>query len=97
MVLSEDDSVLDVQQIKTLFSERFRHPQSRLLWYGDLPPQTDPRIIRAESRLPAFRVSNYSHMGVLFAPSNPHYGRNADYRLCQNGQSDADYQICRRG
>lgn len=97
MVLSEDDSVLDVQRIRRLFSERFRHPHSRLLWYGDLPPENDPQIIRADKRLPALRISNYSHMGVLFAPTNPHYGRKAAYRLCQNGQRDEDYVHCRDG
>lgn len=97
MVLSENDSVLDVKVIRELFSQRFNHPKSRLLWYGDLPSMNDPRIIKAEKNLPEYKVSNYSHMGVLFSPENPHYGANGSYRLCRNGQSQAAYRQCRKG
>lgn len=78
MVLAASDSVVDTGHALAAFRGRFGHPASRLVWYGAPPPAAgeDARILVRPDRLPAWRISQFSHMGVLFAPDNPLYGRD---------------------
>lgn len=52
------------------------------------------RVLVRPDRLPAERISQFSHMGVLFSDANPLYGRQGSLRLCLNGQEPAEYQRC---
>ncbi len=98
MALSEHDSVLDAAKIRSLFEERFSHPASRLMWFGSAPSGRAGRIRSVNSRVPALRVSNMSHMGVLFAPENPYYGVDGSQRICRNGQEAPGAEaFCRAG
>lgn len=97
MVLAQHDSVLNVDYIREAFSEHFSHPQSRLIWYGQPPQGNDPRMQWRSDYLPQQRISQFSHMSVLFSPDNPLYGDGGSLRFCQNGQSSADDAACRRG
>ncbi|TDF37367.1 alpha/beta fold hydrolase [Alteromonadaceae bacterium M269] len=98
MVMSEKDSVVDVNHVRTLFSEHFTHPSSRLIWYGSKQEEfADKRILQMPEGVPEFQVTNYSHMGLLFSPKNNHYGVEGDYRFCRNGQSASGYQQCKTG
>ncbi|CAM3802603.1 alpha/beta hydrolase [Parendozoicomonas haliclonae] len=90
MVLSADDSVVDAEQMLALFEQRFTHPRSQLIWYGDAPESSDSRLKVLPTRLPEQRVSNFSHMAALFAPENPYYGVQGEYRICNNGQDDSE-------
>ncbi|MGY0218868.1 alpha/beta hydrolase [Endozoicomonadaceae bacterium StTr2] len=94
---SEDDSILDTAGIKDLFTERFTHPDSRLIWFGSNSEQKTRRIRFINSRVPELRVSNMSHMGILFDPNNPYYGFNGSERVCDNGQEEAATAICEAG
>ncbi len=71
MVVSEADSVVDVPQVLALFTTRFTHPDSRLIWYGAPPETDDARILVRTAYLPEWRISNFSHMGMVFSPDNP--------------------------
>lgn len=82
MVVSEKDNVIDTRKVLALFEERFTHPNSRLLWFGKETKSDDKRIMVLDDYLPKDRISNFSHMSVLYAPSNLHYGINANYRIC---------------
>lgn len=98
IVSAAHDSVVDVQFVREAFTERFPHPASRMIWYGELPaPQRSPRILVRSDHLPAERISQFSHMGVLFAPSNPQYGRQGQQPECWNGQTDEGLQHCLDG
>ncbi|MGF6094743.1 alpha/beta hydrolase [Pseudomonas sp. 18175] len=98
VVSAAHDSVVDVQFVRDTFTKRFTHPDSRMIWYGDLPtPQHTQRLLVRSDHLPAERISQFSHMGVLFAPDNPLYGRNGSQPVCLNGQTDEDFQRCRAG
>lgn len=97
IVMARHDSVLDAQAIADLFAQRFTHPDSRLIWYGDPPAIDDPRIVVRPDHLPDFRISQFSHMSVLFSPDNPLYGRDGSLRLCENGQNPDFYARCRNG
>lgn len=97
IILTENDSVLDVASIAKTFTERFTHPASRLIWYGGPPSLDDPRILVRPDYLPEFRISQFSHMSVLFSPENRLYGRDGTLRFCENGQSPDFYARCRQG
>lgn len=98
MVVSEADSVIDVRKVLKLFSERFRHQDSRLIWYGEPPQTTDTRVLIYPGKVPKYNISNFSHMSVLFRPDNSYYGINGTERICDNGQVDNKlYSQCLNG
>lgn len=81
------------------FQERFPHPASRMIWYGEPPSDlTDiARVIVRPDRLPQERISQFSHMGILFNPQNPLYGRKGSIRICWNGQAEDAMKSCEGG
>ncbi len=98
MVLAERDSVVDVGEARRLFQQRFTHPASRLVWYGRQAGNgQDPRQLWQSDYLPQQRISQFSHMSVLFSPANPLYGQDGSLRMCRNGQEDAEVAACQRG
>ncbi len=99
IVTVQHDSVLDVGYTLETFSRRFTHPASRLIWYGDLPEGmlAPSRVLVRSDVLPERRISQFSHMGVLFSPQNSLYGEQGSQRLCWNGQEEADLQQCLAG
>ncbi|USH05262.1 alpha/beta fold hydrolase [Grimontia kaedaensis] len=94
MVISESDSVLDSAETIDLFKSSFLHPQSRFVWYGDGKITGDTRIISLASSIPEQRISTFSHMSVLFSPSNDYYGKNGSQLVCDNGQSEEAEKAC---
>ncbi|MDR0352033.1 MAG: lysophospholipase [Opitutaceae bacterium] len=94
LVVAERDSVVDVRRVAELFAKRFTHPASRLVWYGMNPPESgDARIVARADYLPDMRISNFSHMGVLFSPENPLYGLGGALPVWRNGQgADAEHR-----
>jgi len=97
MVLAASDSVVDTEHAVATFRTRFLNPASRLVWYGAPPQgtQADERILTRPDSLPTLRISQFSHMGVLFAPDNPLYGRNGTLRLCRNSRDMQATKACR--
>lgn len=86
MVLVQNDSVLDTAAILAQFDSVFIHPNSRLIWYGSHPKHAvSDRVLVRPDRLPEWRISQFSHMSVLFSPENDLYGRNGSLLLCSNG------------
>jgi hypothetical protein len=53
-------------------------------------------LVRTD-RLAAQRISQFSHMGVLFAPDNPLYGVQGTQRICWNGQGHIERARCLAG
>lgn len=96
MVVAQHDSVLDTDYLLDTFHGRFTNPSSRLVWYGEPPPgsEDDLRILTRSDRLPALRISQFSHMGVMFSPTNPLYGAEGSLRICMNGQTEAQEHAC---
>ncbi len=99
LVLAEHDSVVDVHHVRHLFKCRFTHAASRLIWYGNIPPEATPssRILVRTDALPQQRISQFSHMGILFSPDNALYGRHGSERICFNGQTDEATARCQSG
>lgn len=95
LVVAQHDSVLDVAYLRDSFPRFFTHPASRLIWYGDAPAEA--RQLARSDRLPAQRISQFSHMAVLFSPANPLYGPDGSEKLCENGPVAEDLQRCLAG
>lgn len=99
MVLAEHDSVLDTGWIVDNFDKRFTHPASRVIWYGS--PRREvagvSRVLVKPDFMPEARISQFSHMSVLFAPDNPYYGREGKEIICANGQEESEAQRCLKG
>ncbi|MBN3575673.1 alpha/beta hydrolase [Vibrio neptunius] len=96
MLMSEGDRVINTQYSIDIFSHRMHNPNNRLVWQGeqDLP---EPRSTRFSMKLPEQRISNGSHMGLLFSPENPNYGVNGTNVICSNGQEQAQAEKCAQG
>lgn len=99
MVVAQHDSVLDTRYLLEKFQHRFTHPASRLVWYGTEPIELFDRrrVLVREDHLPLLRISQFSHMSLLFAPSNPLYGERGSLRICLNGQLAEVTQACEEG
>ncbi len=99
MVLAAGDSVVDVAYAARTFHARFTHPASRLIWYGKQQPPADgdPRVLSRTDTLPEWRISQFSHMGVLFAPDNPLYGPQGSLKLCRNSRDGDAIRACEQG
>lgn len=96
MVLSEKDSVVDSATTSAYFHLSFHHPDSQLIWYGESPPAGN-RVRSYSMDLPSQRISSGSHMGPLFSPNNPRYGRTGHTRICNNGQPEEWETLCQQG
>ena len=98
-VSAAHDSVVDVDLVRDTFAQRFTHPSSRMIWYGELPAEAahTPRLLVRPDRLPELRISQFSHMGVLFSPANAQYGSAGMQRLCSNGQAAGAQRRCETG
>lgn len=89
VVMSRDDSVIDPDGVLELFEQYFTAPSSSFIWYGQNPGSEDERVVVKSARIPEQRVSNFSHMSVMFAPDNPYYGRDGSFLMLENGQTSA--------
>jgi esterase/lipase len=99
IAITQHDSVLDTGYVLDNFNQRFSHPASRLVWYGDSPAQAakTPRVLVRNDYLPEYRISQFSHMGLMFSADNPLYGVHGSQRICWNGQTTPDMQQCLAG
>jgi esterase/lipase len=99
IVLTEQDSVVDVRYVRELFKRRFTHAASRLIWYGqgDGELAQQRRILTRTDRIVEERISQFSHMGILFSPANPLYGRSGTLRFCRNSRNADEVARCEAG
>ena len=96
MLMSEGDKVIDTQFAINVFTQQFNHPNNRLIWQGE-KALVEPRSRTFSMDLPKQRISNGSHMGLLFAPNNPNYGVKGTSRICSNGQTQEQEVACMKG
>lgn len=96
MMMSEGENVIDTDYAQTVFNRVMTNTNSKLVWKGEVQP-TDTRAIRFSMDLPEQNISNGSHLGLLFSPQNPVYGRGGEIIVCGNGQKKADEEKCLAG
>jgi esterase/lipase len=99
MAVAEHDSVIDTAYLLDVFLHRFTNPDSRLVWYGRSPAGlTDhARVFVRDDKVPQDRISQFSHMGLLFSPANPLYGARGNVRICLNGFDGEARRACEKG
>ncbi|GAM55516.1 lysophospholipase [Vibrio ishigakensis] len=96
IALSEADSVVDPIAVKTMYEERFTHPNNQLLWYGESEVAL-PSATSLSMKIDSMQISTGSHMSPLFAPSNDYYGKNGEYRMCLNSMDKESTTFCEQG
>ena len=96
VLMSEGDSVIDTQYVENAFSQSMPNPSNVMIWQGE-QELSDPRAVRYSMKLPEQRISNGSHMGLLFSPQNPYYGVNGSEKICSNGQVEGLEEECQAG
>ena len=82
VVVSVDDIAVRTNKVIDEFIERFTHPASRLVVYGELHEHRDERITVLESFMPEQKVLNIAHMSIPYRPDNHYFGTNGVYRDC---------------
>jgi esterase/lipase len=99
MIASEHDSVIDTQYLVDVFQNQFTNPYSRLIWYGEPPNiSTDmSRVLVRTDRIVEQRISQFSHMGILFSPDNYLYGSQGELRICFNNTNTEERKACEEG
>lgn len=93
-VFSKDDSVVDYERIINIFKTKFTNNKSRFILYAnkkDLEKESNDlfknqRFKIYDSFLPKLRISNFSHLSILFSKENTYYGENGSYIMLNNGQ-----------
>ncbi|MDA0149642.1 alpha/beta hydrolase [Vibrio sp. LaRot3] len=96
IAVAEADSIIDPEEVKELFDQRFTNPNNQLLWYGET--QFDSSSVQSNTmKLDNLHISTASHMSPLFAPSNPYYGQNGEHRMCMNSMSQKATDYCEQG
>ncbi|TKE98198.1 alpha/beta fold hydrolase [Vibrio kanaloae] len=93
IMMSEGDSVIDTNFVQQAFIQSMPNPNNVLIWLGETTLE-DPRAIQYSMKIPEQRISNGSHMGLLFSPNNPYYGINGSEKICSNGQAEGFEQQC---
>ena len=96
IMMSEGDSVIDTQYVAEQFKHTLTNPNNALIWQGESMID-DPRSTALSMKLTKQRISNGSHMGLLFSPNNPDYGINGREKICSNGQGSELEQRCQAG
>ncbi|WP_070972048.1 alpha/beta fold hydrolase [Vibrio sonorensis] len=96
ITMSEGDGVIDQKYVLDKFNSVFTHRSNYLMWLGDASIK-DKRAHSYTMNLPKKRISNGSHMGLLFSPENPLYGETGELTICSNGQGEEKQKQCEDG
>ncbi len=96
VVVSVNDSVVDIDYVREVFSRRFVHPKRRVIVYspGSERPKHAFEIIR-NSEILDRRILNQAHLSLMNAPDNPLYGGSTGLLIC-NGNELPIFLACMR-
>lgn len=96
MVVTSNDSVVNVEYGRNVFHTRFTNPRNRLLIYDNaLQFSAREREVVRASRYPERRILNQSHLSLLNAPANPLFGEAGRILVC-NGNEYPVFMACMR-
>ncbi len=97
VMMSANDSIVDTQSLLKLFDKQLTNPNSKIIWYGELPKNIgslSSKVIAKKTFLPDERIETFSHMALTYSPENEWYGRNGKYRYCVNRSVKGYYEKC---
>ncbi len=98
-VFSKDDSVIDYEKTVEIFQKKFTNEKSKFILYANINETKEEmknlldnkRFKVYNSYLPEKRISNFSHLSVMFSKDNAYYGENGNYIMLNNGQKDKKF------
>ena len=93
MVVTANDSVVDIEYSRYVFHKHFRNPHSRLLIYQQAMAIAQSREVIRNGHYPQHRIINLSHLSLLNAARNPLFGENGSVLVC-NGNKYPIYRAC---
>ena len=95
-VLSENDSVVEIDSVREVLGRRFTHPKKQTIIYSnnDARPRFRGETVRP-SAFPDLRILNQSHLSVLTSPENPLFGQQGSVLVC-NGNEWKIFSACLR-
>ena len=94
MVASVDDSVLDIDYLIKIFSNKFTSKNKKLILYSNLSNNKEnAHVDYRASAYPALRILNQSHQSVIMSPDNPLFGKSGNVLVC-NGNDWATFSGC---
>lgn len=79
ILISEHDNTVPAPRIQDMFSTSFTHPQSRMVVFGQAKASDDARVQSLRVCAPAEGSQALSHVGLMFSPEHPLYGRGAKF------------------
>ena len=96
MVLTHNDSVVDVEYARQIFQQKFTNPTKKLLRYTANIQQLnkDNEELR-NSYFPNLRILNQSHLSLINSPSNALFGQSNKVLIC-NGNEYPIFMACMR-
>ncbi len=94
MVMSDDDSVVNVEHAVSKFNSRFTSDAKHLIMYSNNSARSSTGTMTVKpSAHPELRVINQSHQSVLISRSNPLFGENGSVLVC-NGNEWPVFSAC---
>lgn len=94
IVMSQDDSVVNVEHAISKFNTRFSSAAKHLIVYSNSSDIKPSEFITVKpSAYPELRVLNQSHQSVLMSRSNPLFGEEGSVLVC-NGNEWAVFSAC---
>ena len=96
MILTEDDSVVDVEYSLNIFRQRFSSNKKQLLFYSASKDNSSSEYVTIRnSRFLERRILNQSHLSLMNAPDNPLFGESRRILVC-NGNEFPIFMACMR-
>ena len=96
MVLSEDDSVVDIEYSREIFNQRFTSDNKQLLLYSAKKKNsTNANEVIRNSQSLERRILNQSHLSLMNSPDNPLFGESRRILVC-NGNEFPIFMTCMR-
>lgn len=99
MVMTEHDSVVNVDYTRELFRKRFVSDSRLLLTYtDDVPPhggEPGSTEVFRQSAFPDSRILNQSHLGLMYPPDDSLFGERGSVLVC-NGNEYPIFMACMR-
>ena len=96
VVITMQDSVVDVEYVREIFHERFTSPKKRLLIYSEQQGiETNSNEFIRQSYYPELRILNQSHLSMINTPENYLLGESRKILIC-NGNEYPIFMTCMR-
>jgi len=94
LVVTNNDSVVDIPYVKEVFENRFVSPDSRLISYSaEQEAKIGPKEISRNSAFPEYRILNQAHLSLMNSPNNLLYGGDQGLLIC-NGNEYPVFLAC---